>query len=150
MADTKLKHEGRATLKRKASLRTLTNKLDGIFSRYIRYSHADGRGNCSCFTCDKVAPVAEMDCGHFVGRQHRATRWEEKNCHPQCRFCNRYCEGRKDVYAVRLVEKYGPHILFELQELKNSVVKLTPADLEEKIALYKAKLKEFEPEKKAA
>ena len=54
------------------------------------------------------------------------------------------------MYAVRLVEKYGPHILFELQELKNSIVKLTPADLEEKIALYKAKLKEFEPEKKAA
>lgn len=130
--------------KKKNALRTLTNKLDGIFSKYIRLRDADGRGNCRCFTCDKVAEIPEMDAGHFVNRQHKSTRWSERNVHSQCRFCNRYCEGRKDVYAVRLVEKYGPHILFELQEEKNRIVHWTPADLEELIGIYKAKVKEFE------
>lgn len=126
--------------KKKQSLRTLTTKLDGIFSKYIRLSHADGRGNVSCFTCDTVKPVSEVDCGHFVGRQHRATRWLEKNAHPQCRYCNRYCEGKKDVYAVRLVEKYGPNILLELQEEKNRITSFKPVDLLAMIENYKAKL----------
>ena len=81
-----------------------------------------------------------MDCGHFVGRQHRSTRWHEKNCHPQCRYCNRYCEGKKDVYAIRLMEKYGPNILIELQEAKNKITNFKPCDLQDLIEVYKAKL----------
>ena len=129
--------------KKPQKLRTLIAKLDSLFSKYIRLSHADGRGNLRCFTCEKVAPVAEMDCGHFVGRQHKATRWHERNAHPQCRFCNRYCEGRKDVYALRLMEKYGPNILIELQEEKRKLTAYKPVDLIEMIALYKQKLEEL-------
>jgi hypothetical protein len=129
--------------KKKPNFRALKTRLDSVFSKYIRYSHADGRGNCSCFTCDRVFPVQETDCGHFVGRQHLATRWLEKNCHPQCRYCNRYCEGRKDVYAVRLIQKYGPNILNELQEAKNSIAKFTPTDLQELIQNYNRKVAEF-------
>jgi hypothetical protein len=131
-------------LAKKKNLKTLVNKLDAIFSKYIRLSHADGRGNCRCFTCDVAKPVAETDCGHFVGRQHKSTRWLEKNCHPQCRYCNRYNEGRKDVYAVRLIEKYGPNILLELQEEKQKIAKFTPADLENLIDTYKSKLSQLE------
>jgi hypothetical protein len=130
--------------KKKPTLRGLINKLDAIFSKYVRLSHADGRGNIRCFTCDKVAPVAEMDCGHFVGRQHKSTRWLEKNCKPQCRYCNRYCEGKKDVFAVRLVQTYGPHILMELQEQKNILTNYKPPDLEEMIRSYKEKLTALE------
>ena len=131
---------------KKKSLKTLTTKLDAVFSKYIRFRDADGRGNARCITCDRTFPVSEMDAGHFVGRRHRSTRWSEQNVHAQCRYDNRYCEGKKDVYAVKLVERYGPNILLELQEQKNRVVKWTPADLEELIEIYKAKLKELELE----
>lgn len=131
---------------KKPKLRTLVNKLDAIFSKYIRLSKADGRGNAQCFTCDKVAPITEMDCGHFVGRQHKSTRWSEINCQPQCRYCNRYCEGKKDVFAVRLIQTYGPHILMELQEQKNIITNYKPPDLEELIRSYKQKLKALEAE----
>jgi hypothetical protein len=122
------------------------HKADAVFSKYIRLSYSDGRGNCRCFTCDAVKPIAEMDCGHFVSRQHKSTRWMEKNCHPQCRFCNRYNEGRKDVYAVRLIEKYGPNILLELQEEKNKIAHINPAELQELIKRYQEKTKEFQTE----
>ena len=129
--------------KKTPKLKTLIAKLDGLFSKFIRRSHADGRGNLRCFTCEKVAPIAEMDCGHFIGRQHKATRWLERNAHPQCRYCNRYCEGRKDVYALRLMEKYGPNILLELQAEKRRNASYKPVDLLEMIDQYKAKLAEL-------
>jgi hypothetical protein len=130
--------------KKEQKLSTLIKKADVIYSRYIRYSYADGRGNIVCFTCDSVKPVVEMDCGHFVGRQHKATRFLETNTHPQCRYCNRYCEGKKDVYAVRLIHKYGPNILLELQEAKNKIVKWSPSDLQALIESYKQKLEQLE------
>jgi len=130
--------------KKEQKLSTLIKKADIVYSKYIRYSYADGRGNIACFTCDSVKPIVEMDCGHFVGRQHKGTRFLETNTHPQCRFCNRYCEGKKDVYAVRLIHKYGPNILLELQEAKNKIVKWSPSDLQALIDSYKQKLKELE------
>ena len=28
-----------------------------------------------------------MDCGHFISRTHMATRFDEENCHGECRMC---------------------------------------------------------------
>ena len=128
---------------RQRPLKGWINKADSVFSKYIRLSYSDGRGNCRCFTCDAVKPISEIDCGHFVSRQHKSTRWLEKNCHPQCRFCNRYNEGRKDVYAVKLIEKYGPNILLELQEEKNKIAHPNASDLQELIQKYKRKTEEL-------
>lgn len=121
--------------------KTLRNKLDNIFSRYIRWSYADKDGMVKCFTCSKVLPIKEMDNGHFVGRACLSLRYSEKNCHPQCRYCNRYAEGMKDVYALRLIEKYGPDVLVELNREKYKIVKNYP--YQEQIDLYKAKLDEL-------
>ena len=129
---------------KKKSLKTLTTKLDAVFSKYIRLRDADGRGNCRCVTCDAVKPVKEMHCGHFVSRVHKALRWDERNCSAQCPACNLFHEGRKDVYAVRLIEKYGPHILHEFYLQKQKPYKITAVEMEEMIADYQIKLAEFE------
>ena len=134
--------EAKAKLPKKLS--ALIHKADSLFSKYIRHSYADGRGNIACFTCDNVKQISEMDCGHFVGRQHKSVRWDERNGHPQCRYCNRYNEGRKDVYAVKLMEKYGPNILLELQEKKQQIVHLTHEEMEKVIDTYKRKLEALE------
>jgi hypothetical protein len=128
-----------AHAKRPKKLSSWIHKLDAIFSIYIRTKYADHTDHVRCFTCEQTKPIKEMDCGHFVGRQHKSTRWLEENNHPQCRYCNRYNEGRKDVYAVRLVEKYGPGILSKLQTEKAKIFHLNPVWVEEAYHEWRAK-----------
>lgn len=120
--------------KRPMKLVTMLHYMDQAFSVFIRMKYADSMGYAPCFTCDAVKQISEMDCGHFVSRVHKATRWTDENAHPQCRYCNRYCEGRKDVYALKLVEKYGPEILSRLQEMKHQVIHIDLAMYEQFMA----------------
>lgn len=88
-------------------------KLDRVFSKWIRMRDCqDGVGNC--ISCGKLISYEQMDAGHFIGRQHLGTRWNEKNTHGQCRSCNRFNEGNKGMYQTTLISKYGPSILDEL------------------------------------
>jgi len=131
--------------KRPKKLSTLWNYADAAFSKYIRRKYLREDGLLECWSCHKLHAMSEMDCGHFVGRQHKATRFLEENCHPQCRYCNRYIEGNKDAYALSLVKHYGPDILERLQVEKHKTLHLLAADLIEIINRYKAKLAEFPP-----
>lgn len=115
---------------------------DSAFSKYIRLKHSDENGNTTCFTCGKVEILSEQDCGHYVSRIHYALRWDERNAHPQCKACNRFNEGRKDVYALKLIELYGPKILEDLQAEKHRVTHLSQDELLEIARVYKAKAKE--------
>jgi len=129
--------------KKPKKLSTLFKKLDTIYSKYIRLKYSKD-GYVKCFTCDNVKLISEMDCGHFVGRSHKSTRYLEKNTHPQCRYCNRYREGEKDVYALRLQEKYGQGILEELNKEKNKIKRFTPDELLNLIEVYKKKIAQLD------
>lgn len=118
----------------------LEKKLDTVFSKWVRFSNAP-KGYCKCVSCGKIDVPEMMDAGHYVGRSHRCTRWDEKNVAPQCRKCNRFLEGNKDSYAVFLVRKFGADILEELEKKKNSVCKFSTIELETMIADYKERLK---------
>ena len=74
---------------KKKSTATLIRKLDEVFSMYIRLrdSQAFGHRAFRCISCGQVKPFDQMDCGHFVGRTHMATRFDEDNCHGECRNC---------------------------------------------------------------
>ena len=104
-------------------LRTLTignvfNKpgvgLASLFQKLVRLRARDGNGNCKCFTCGAVKNWKEVDAGHFVGRNNKATILDERNCHPQCKFCNRWGNGESDKYFLRMVERYGSEVVKEL------------------------------------
>jgi|SRR3990167_1460516 len=120
-------------------LSTLVKKLDKIFSEYIRRRDSKD-GVARCVTCGKYENWKEIDCGHFVSRDKKSTRWNEKNCHPQCKSCNRFHEGRKDEYALFLIRKYGQGILEELNKNKWMPFKLDTLWLQEMIKEYKEKL----------
>jgi len=97
--------------------RWFAGKLDKAFSKWIRYRDTkDGFGKC--ISCGKFKAYEELDAGHFIGRQHLGTRWDEKNVHAQCRYCNRFDEGNKGNYRAALVAKYGPDILDQLAVAK--------------------------------
>lgn len=131
-----------ATRKKKTTKKRIKLRVDIIFSRYIRQLYSSN-GMVQCFTCDKIVPFAKADCGHFVSRRFAATRWHEKNCHPQCHYCNRFMEGVKEEYSIRLEKKYGMGILQELNEEKRKELNFTMDDYFEIEEKYKQKVKEL-------
>ena len=83
----------------------LIKRLDNVFSKYIRM-----RDHNICFTCGKPA----TDAGHYRSRGHLATRWNEKNVKAQCKGCNRFCNGKLDVFSYKLIKLYGSGIVEKL------------------------------------
>lgn len=127
------------------SLSTMIHKADAVFSRFIRTKYSrDGRADC--FTCGRNFPIPELDCGHFVGRNAKSTRYSELNCHPQCRYCNRYQEGMKDAYAAKLQEKYGDDIIKKLARMKNEMKQYTVSELQELIQHWQELTKKYAKE----
>ena len=115
--------------RRKSSIKALRRKLDLAFSFYIR-QRDQGK---PCITCGKHAP---LQAGHFIKRQHQATRWDERNCHGQCVRCNMWLHGNEGAYALALVDKYGRATVDELLLLKHKTAKLHRADYEELIKQF--------------
>lgn len=116
-------------MRRKPSIKSLRNKLDRVFSEYIRGRDA-GK---PCITCGKMVP---LQCGHFIKRQHLATRWDERNCAGQCVRCNLYLGGAQDEFAAAIVQKYGVSVLAQLLAKKHVTVKMTRSDYETMISKY--------------
>ena len=84
-----------------------------------------------------------MDAGHFIDKSisGEVLYFSEVNVHCQCDKCNRYLSGAKDVYAQKLVQDYGPHILDQLFAQKALLIKWYNADYLDKLVMYKRKLK---------
>ena len=93
----------------KRSTPSLVRKLDEIFSKYIRLrdSKAFGFQAFRCIACGQIKPFEQMDCGHFVGRTHMATRFDEENCHGECRACNRMSADHIIYYQRNLEAMIG-------------------------------------------
>ena len=112
----------------------LKRALDKVFSEYIRRREGDYP---KCITCGAVHHYKVMQCGHFVSRVHLATRWDERNCAPQCFADNVWKRGAPAEFALALQKKYGPSIIQELMDKKNQPVKFSRSDLEAMISKYR-------------
>lgn len=118
----------------------LLRKADKVFSDYIRE-----RDNWTCFTCGKQGSKSEIQNGHYIERNKKGTRYDERNCNAQCSTCNMWKKGNLRVYAQRLVSKYGGGILDALQSLADASKgkKFPRIDLIEIISLYSEKLNQL-------
>ena len=122
----------------KSRRQRLVDKLDKVFSKFIRNRDTDEWGLCKCYTCPIRKPPEEMDAGHYTKRGCMRTRWEERNVHTQCKRCNRFLGGNMDEYALHLIQDYGKGIIEELMKLKHlPVKKFTLQELEDMIEHYK-------------
>ena len=130
------------------TMKVVTVKLDNLFSMHKRLMNTNPEGYIQCFTCDHYFSYTEIDCGHYISRSHKNTRWSEKNTEPQCRSCNRFHEGVKDVFALNLQKKYGMGILQELDDEKRKVKKYTIPEIEDMMETYKLKVKELKERNK--
>ena len=124
---------------RKISRKGLINKLDRIFSEYIRKRDANKKGICKCITCKREFKWNELDAGHFISRKEMSVRWDERNVAAQCQYCNRFRYGRQYQFSLAL-DKQSRGLSKRLYNKSKEVVKYSMVDLHELVDLYKEKL----------
>ena len=124
---------------KKPSRKTIVNKLDKVFSEYIRRRYAKN-GIAECVTCGKKDHWKNLQAGHFMSRKHYATRWDEENVQVQCKYCNTYRYGEQYLFAKHLGQEKADELLAK----SRTMVKLKDWELEEMIEKYKKKLLNLE------
>ena len=98
-------------------LKRLTARLDKLFSEYVRRRDADRNGMVHCVTCEKLLHWKEGDCGHFVSRDRKATRWMGTNANFQCPYCNRFRAGEQHKHGEYIDKRYGKGTAQQLQDI---------------------------------
>lgn len=134
---------------RKPSLSSLVRKLDGVFSEYIRLrdSRPFRYKAFRCISCGEVKPYEQMDCGHFIGRTHMATRFDEENCHGECRACNRFDSSHMIYYQRNLEKLIGKSRVDMLIVRGHSTKKWTAWELEILIKHYTEEVNKMKKER---
>lgn len=132
------------TVKKKPDLKA---KLDKEFSLFIRLRDAMPNGYFRCISCGQIKPFTQADCGHYFSRTHLATRFDENNCHAECRHCNRFKADHLEGYRVNLITKIGQQ-KFDLLKVKAAgTSKMTDFEYEQLIKYYKTLNKKLRKEK---
>lgn len=124
----------------------LTKKAQAAFNRFIRLRDKDK----PCISCG--APLRQggglrghlYDAGHYRSIGSAAhLRFDERNVHGQCVYCNRDLSGNIVAYRKGLIERIG---LAELERLEsdNTTRKWDKDELRELTAKYRKMAKELE------
>lgn len=136
-----------AKVKKKQTLKRLKDLAWKEFSKYIRTKYSKN-GYCKCVTCGKIAPIKEMQAGHFVSGRTNSVLFDEDLVRPQCFGCN-YGQGGEYARYFLYFKKCEGKSDEELEEYlnrKHKIVKYTPQDLIDIRNKYIKKCKELENE----
>jgi hypothetical protein len=119
--------------------------LDRLFSEYVRRIHADFNGAVQCVTCGIYRRWNDrMDAGHFIPRQHMATRYDIYNVFCQCRECNRELAGNITMFSEYITKVFGENAVQELKERAQTIIHDFP--YEEKIKEFRLKVEKLREE----
>jgi len=124
-------------LRSKNKKKKLIDEAWTIFAKWIKDRDTDWKGQGQCITCETwlQVPSIQAHAGHFIHGKYKKTYFLERNVHLQCRSCNFFKDGARDVYALKLIEKYGDGIIQELHK-QNKQKSWTNKELEEIIKKY--------------
>jgi Bacteriophage Lambda NinG protein len=103
--------------KKKESCRSLEKKLDGLWSQYTRLSNMDEEGRIPCYTCPAILDYRHAQCGHYMVRTHKATRFHVINTKPQCFNCNMVEQGKQVAFRAHIVADYNEATAQEIERL---------------------------------
>ena len=108
-----------------------------VFATWVKNRDTDWRGYGNCFTCETKlkVPSGQAHAGHFVHGKYKKTYFLESNVHLQCRSCNYFKDGARDVYALKLIEKYGDGIIQQIHSF-NKQHEWKKGELEDIIKQY--------------
>jgi len=123
---------------KKPSRKSLIEKLDKIFSIYIRRKDAIDE-IAECITCNKKDHWKKLQNGHFMSRRHYSTRWLETNVGVQCYGCNITNQGQQYKFSQYL----GDNLAKEMHIKSKQIVKFADVDLIEMIEYYTNKVNEL-------
>ena len=118
---------------------------DNYFSRFIRVLHSL-HGYCTCYTCGKDHPIKEVDNGHYMKREHKATRYHENNCRPQCKICNGDTKhnGKQAEFRVGLSYEIGEEEVVEIERLSRTTINASSKFYRDIADEYRLKLNELQ------
>jgi len=119
----------------------MREKLDKVFSIFIRIIYSDFQGFCSCYTCGVRLPWQEMDAGHFIRREFSSVRYDENNVRPQCFDCNRVKGGMEESFEEHLREDLGNEVMNKLIEKGKKEKRFTDEEYQYLIDFYKKEIK---------
>lgn len=123
------------------SIAKLTDILDREFSTYIRRRNGD---IVRCCTCGATMNWKSAECGHYMKRGNQATRFDERNCHEQCHYCNCNKDGDPIRYREFMIKKYGESETKEIERMATLVKHWTRSELLDLIKFYRTENKKFD------
>ena len=118
-----------------------------MFSMFIRLRDADENGICRCFTCGAFRHWKKIDCGHGVPRQYASTKYHEQNNHAQCKNCNGFEGGMREIYKQKMNEKYGIHAWDFMVLRSREVCKRGPFERSVLYQYYKTQVEKLKKQK---
>ena len=124
----------------------LVQKLDQVFSVYIRLSVADKDWYITCPLCGTRVHWIKAQNMHFITRSVYKYRRDEKNCHAGCMRCNVILHGNYIVYTRRMQRKYWEILVDEMIN-DRQIWKIATAEIEAMIDHYQALVDELRAEK---
>jgi len=104
-------------------------------------------GQCVCITCGGVHPWKGsnmLDSGHFCSRKDQGVLFDEQNCHPQCKNCNKYGNGRPQEYRLWMESVYGIEVIERLETTKRQSIAFSRDELVDMRIEYSRRLKAAE------
>ena len=109
--------KSRSPLKAKTNLKAKKHTInwwkkeaDKWHSKATRYRFAEfknGEWVAECITCHIEKPIKQLQCGHFMSRQHNFLRYSEENTAPQCYGCNVMQQGKQFAFGIEVDKLYG-------------------------------------------
>ena len=109
-----------------------------VFNKYIRLRD---EGNL-CISCGKIPK--KSNAGHFYSAGgHFSVRFDERNVHLQCEYCNSFLSGNLLPYRENLLAKLGFEKFESLSAEAMKTRKFTREELKKIIETYKQKIKDF-------
>lgn len=154
IAKVKVEKENKAELrkrKQESNSSSLMKLADTYFSRYIRLLFSEELPDyedrvCTCYTCGKVLPIKEVDNGHYLKREHKATRYHENNCRPQCKTCNGDIKhnGKQVEFRINLINEIGKKRVRKIEGMAKHGTKADSRFYRQVADIYRNKLNELQ------
>lgn len=121
----------RPAKKRKTPMGKLLRTLRDKFHTYVK--QRDGN---TCFSCGRSGLEGlGWHAGHFLSAgKYGVIRYEPKNVHSQCYYCNINLRGNGGAYALAIIETYGVEELQRLQRKRREIKQWKRYEVEEMIA----------------
>lgn len=85
------------------TLPKLLAKTQEVFNRYIR-KRDEG---LPCISCGRNISAGSQASHYFSAGHYTALRFDERNVHASCKYCNMFLHGNLINYRKGLIKRYG-------------------------------------------